>query len=109
MHPPCIRESKLPEDHQMHIDCDLYNTSRTIFTETAQLSVPGTIIVFDELFNYPRWEKSECRALTEFAADTGMQFDYIGYVPTGLSGGHPHHSCPGQIDRGSASSALPAQ
>jgi hypothetical protein len=67
----------------MHVDSDLYSAARTILTETAQFMTVGTVIVFDELFNYPRWEQEEHKALSEFAAQTGMQFEYIGYIPTG--------------------------
>lgn len=67
----------------MHIDCDLYSATKTILNQTAPMLEPGTVIVFDELFNYPRWELGEYKALTEFAAETGMRFDYIGYIPTG--------------------------
>jgi len=67
----------------IHVDCDLYSATRTILTETAPMLAPGTVIVFDELFNYPRWELGEYKALSECAAETGMRFHYIGCIPTG--------------------------
>jgi len=67
----------------IHIDSDLYSAARTILTETAPLLEVGTVIVFDDFFNHPRWEMGEYKALTEFAAETGTRFDYIGYIPTG--------------------------
>jgi hypothetical protein len=40
----------------IHVDRDLYTSTRTIFTLLAERIVPGTVIVFDEYFNYPNWE-----------------------------------------------------
>lgn len=67
----------------MHIDSDLYSSAKTILTEARPLLGAGTVIVFDNFFNYPRWEQGEYQALTEFAAETGKRFDYIGYIPNG--------------------------
>jgi len=43
----------------MHVDCDLYSSTKTIFAETRALLAPGTIIVFDEYFNAPEWREEE--------------------------------------------------
>jgi hypothetical protein len=40
----------------------------------------GTVIVFDEYFNFPGWRNHEYRAWTEFVARTGTEFDYLGYT-----------------------------
>jgi hypothetical protein len=40
---------------------------------------PGTVIVFDEMFNYSGWQQGEFKAFNEFIADTGMKYDWIGY------------------------------
>jgi hypothetical protein len=64
----------------IHIDCDLYSATRTIFNETTDLLVPGTLIVFDEFFNYAGWEQGEYKAFVEFVERTGVEFEYIGYV-----------------------------
>ena len=41
---------------------------------------PGSIVLFDEYFNYPNWEQHEHRAWTEFVARTGTKFEYVGYT-----------------------------
>lgn len=64
----------------MHIDCDLYSATKTVFNETAGMLVPGTLIVFDEFFNYAGWEQGEYKAFAEFVEQTGVEFEYIGYV-----------------------------
>jgi hypothetical protein len=45
--------------------------------------VPGTILLFDEYFNYPGWQHGEHQAWTEFIAATGLPFDYLGYNALG--------------------------
>jgi len=67
----------------MHVDCDLYSSTRTILTEVRTMLRSGTIIVFDDFFNFARWEEGEYKALMEFAAETGTTFEYIGYIRTG--------------------------
>jgi hypothetical protein len=41
----------------------------------------GTIILFDEYFNYPGWEIHEFRAFQEFIVTTGIQYEYIALNP----------------------------
>ena len=50
----------------MHIDCDLYSSTRDILTACSSRIVPGTIILFDEYLNYPNWENHEYKAFQEF-------------------------------------------
>ncbi len=64
----------------IHIDCDLYSSTKTIFTELADRFVPGTIIVFDEYFNYPNWQQHEHKAFMEFVARHGFTYEYLGFI-----------------------------
>jgi Macrocin-O-methyltransferase (TylF) len=67
----------------MHVDCDLYSSTKTILAEIKALLVPGTIIVFDEYFNAPEWREEEYKAFMEFIAESKIGFKYIGYIRTG--------------------------
>ena len=51
----------------MHIDCDLYSSTLTVLNAFRNQIMPGTIVIFDELFGYEGFEDHEYRALTEFA------------------------------------------
>lgn len=64
----------------IHIDCDLYSSTKTIFDELKNCIFPGCIIVFDEYFNHPGWQENEFKAFHEFIQDTGRKYEYIGYV-----------------------------
>jgi Methyltransferase domain len=67
----------------MHVDCDLYSATMTIFRHLGDLLQPGCIIVFDEYFNYPDWQDGEYKAFSQYVAETGRAFEYIAYVRTG--------------------------
>jgi predicted O-methyltransferase YrrM len=66
----------------LHVDCDIYSSTQTIFAHLHEKIVPGTIIVFDEYFNYPNWEQHEYRAFQEYVAFRQVKYEYIGLVPT---------------------------
>lgn len=63
----------------LHVDCDLYSSTLTVFDNFAERIVPGTVIMFDEYFNYPNWQSHEHKAFREFAARSPLKFKYIGY------------------------------
>ncbi|MFD2727398.1 class I SAM-dependent methyltransferase [Hyunsoonleella rubra] len=64
----------------LHIDSDLYSSAKTIFNELNSLIVKGTVIVFDEFFNYPNWKNGEFKAWNEFVQKHKVEFEYIGYT-----------------------------
>jgi hypothetical protein len=66
----------------LHVDCDLYSSTKTIFRELGDRIVPGTMIAFDEYWNYPGWQQDEFKAFKEFVAERGIAYSYVGYVPT---------------------------
>jgi Methyltransferase domain len=67
----------------VHIDSDLYSSARTVLSLLRPRIVPGTVICFDEYYNFPGWEQDEHRAWTEFVEETGIGFEYIAYTPDG--------------------------
>ena len=64
----------------MHIDCDLYSSTVEILGELRERIQPGCVIVFDEYFNYPNWERHEFRAWQEFVARHGVIYEYLAYA-----------------------------
>lgn len=63
----------------LHIDCDLYSSTKTVFDALGDRIVPGTVLIFDEYFNYPNWKAHEHKAFTEFKGRSGKAFKYAGY------------------------------
>ncbi len=41
---------------------------------------PGSIVVFDEFFNYPGWQAHEARAWAEYVAAHQVSFTYEAYT-----------------------------
>jgi hypothetical protein len=63
------------------MDCDLYDSAKIVFDLLGDRIAPGTIIVFDEYFNYPDWRLHEYKAFQEFVTRKGVKYEYIGLVP----------------------------
>jgi hypothetical protein len=75
--PPFLQEH--PENVALlHIDCDIYSSTKTVLTHLSDRIVPDTVIVFDEMFNYPEYRDHELKAFYEFIQETGMKFQWIG-------------------------------
>ena len=64
----------------LHVDCDIYSSTVTVLRTLAPRLKPGAILVFDEYFNYPNWQRHEWRAFQEFIRDTGMSYRYLGFA-----------------------------
>jgi len=64
----------------IHIDCDLYSSTVDILTGLARRLQPGTVILFDEYFNYPGWERHEYKAWQEFVKAEHIQYEYVAYA-----------------------------
>jgi hypothetical protein len=70
-----------PEDVSfLHVDCDLYSSAKTVLQALELRLRPGTVIVFDEYFNYVGWRLGEFRAFAELVHRAGLGFEYIGYT-----------------------------
>ncbi len=65
----------------MHIDCDLYSSTKTVLGLLKDRLRDGAILVFDEYFNYPGWEQHEYKAFLEFIDQSGFKFEYLGCNP----------------------------
>lgn len=66
----------------LHVDCDLYSSTKTILANLQNRIVPGTLIVFDEYWNYPGWREHEFKAFEEMLAETGIRAKPFGFVPS---------------------------
>jgi len=67
----------------LHIDCDIYSSTVTIFDELtkADLIADGCVVVFDELFNYEGYEEHELKAFKEWLEkETSWDVEWIGMV-----------------------------
>ena len=65
----------------VHLDADLYSSTMTVIDTLFDWFVPGTVIVFDEYYGYPGWERHEHKAFMDLLDRSGLSFE-------GLSIGH---------------------
>ena len=63
----------------IHIDSDIYVSSKIIFEQCRLRIKPGTIIVFDEYMNYPGWRNNEYKAFHEYVKGSNVKFKYFAY------------------------------
>lgn len=61
----------------MHVDCDLYTGAAQALQLNAPRMRPGTVLIFDELVNYPNYREHEAKALWEWLAATGLRLRVI--------------------------------
>ena len=78
--PPFLSSTAHQNVSFIHIDCDLYSSTKTIFNLLGDRIVPGTVIVFDEYFNYPGWRKHEFKAFQEFISARRLSYKYDSFV-----------------------------
>jgi predicted O-methyltransferase YrrM len=64
----------------VHVDGDLYSSAATVLRLVGPRLLPGSVLIFDEFFNYPGWEKHEFRAWQEYLDRTGTQIEYEAYT-----------------------------
>lgn len=64
----------------LHVDCDIYPSTKCVFDNLGGRIKSGTIIVFDEYFNYPGWREHEYKAFQSFIADSGLTYKYLAYA-----------------------------
>jgi hypothetical protein len=67
----------------LHVDCDLYSSTVTIFNALGDRLQPGGIVLFDEYYNFHRWQQHEFKAFQEFVARVGLRYEYIAFSVTG--------------------------
>jgi hypothetical protein len=64
----------------LHVDSDLYSSAKYILDNLRRRLVPGTVILFNEYFNFPGWQQDEFRAWQEFTQRYKIQYEYLGFV-----------------------------
>lgn len=77
--PAFLRDHPEPIEF-LHIDADLYSSAKTVLDLLGDRIVAGTVIEFDEFFNYPGWKEGEYRAFSEFCVSRDVELRYIGYT-----------------------------
>ncbi|MFE0025613.1 class I SAM-dependent methyltransferase [Amycolatopsis sp. NPDC059021] len=64
----------------LHVDGDLYSSAKTVLDLVGPRLRPGSIVHFDEFFNFPGWKRHEYRAWMEYVERTGVAYEYEAYT-----------------------------
>jgi len=78
--PPFLATTRDQGVALLHVDCDIYSSTATVLRLLAPRLGAGTVVVFDEYFNYPNWRRHEWLAFQEFVRDTGTSYRYLGFA-----------------------------
>jgi hypothetical protein len=77
----------------IHMDADLYSSTKYVLDTLKDYIDANCVIVFDELVNYIGFdnENGELRALYEFIKDNNVKYEWIGMNGTITSGNYYRH------------------
>jgi len=74
----------------IHMDADLYSSTKCIFDTLKDYIDTDCVIVFDELVNYPGFDgdTGELKAFYEFITENDVDYEWLGMngTPTGMLG-----------------------
>lgn len=61
-----------------YVDCDLYESVLTVLEAIADRVRPGSIVMFDDWFNFPNWQAHSFRAAREWTERHGLVLEPVG-------------------------------
>jgi hypothetical protein len=67
-------EKHNPKINFVNIDCDTYESTKFILRNIKKYLLKNSIIIFDELYNYPGYDVNEYKALKEVFLDNEYKF-----------------------------------
>lgn len=74
--PPFAEQHRGPFSF-VHLDADLYSSTKTVMDHLVDWFVPGTVVLFDEYFGYHGWQNHEHKAFMELLERTGLTYEGI--------------------------------
>lgn len=64
----------------VHVDCDLYQSTRDVFDNIGSRLGPGSMLLFDDYFNQPNWQAHGFRAFQEWVKTANVAYTYLAYA-----------------------------
>ena len=87
--PKFIEQTSINKISLLHLDADLYSSTKCVLDNFKPFFKGKCIIVFDEFFNYPEWEKHEYKAFKEFIFDMEKNIINIDILSYSATAYHP--------------------
>ena len=75
--PKFIKDEKISKVSFLHMDLDTYESPKFVLKELKNYLTKNSIIIFDQLYNYPGWKEGEFKALTEVFQEN--EYEYIAF------------------------------
>lgn len=63
----------------VNVDCDVYDSTIYVLNQLRERFRPGSVIMFEEYYNYPNWREHEFRAWQEFVKTNAITYRYVGF------------------------------
>ena len=67
----------------LHVDCDLYSSTKETFKHLGPLVTKGTVILLDEIIGDSHHVNHEYKAFMEFVKEYKIELEWIAYVANG--------------------------
>lgn len=61
----------------LHLDADIYSSTKYVLDSLTGRIVSGTVISFDEIYNYPEYADHEIKAWVEYCNEQKISFEWI--------------------------------
>ena len=61
----------------LHLDADLYSSTKFVLNKLNDRIIPGTVISFDEIYNYPEYMDHEIKAWVEYCNENKVTHEWI--------------------------------
>lgn len=61
----------------LHLDADLYSSTKYVLEKLESRIIPGTVISFDEIYNYSEYLHHELKAWVEYCERTKINYEWI--------------------------------
>ena len=58
----------------------MYSSTKLILDLLGKRFHKGTILIFDEYFNYPNWKNHEFKAFQEFVTKNNIAYEYLSFT-----------------------------
>lgn len=63
----------------LHVDCEIYESTAQALDILGPKMADGTVILFDEFYNYPNYKAHEYKAFYEFLEKYSFEPEYLAY------------------------------
>ena len=75
--PKFLIEQKISKVNFLHMDLDTYESTKFVLKELKSYLKTNSIILFDQLYNYPGWKEGEFKALNEVFKES--EYKYLAF------------------------------